>query len=214
LKKEDFAELYDDSEIAQNYEDRKEKIEKGGLMMKVFNENTFLKNKPLWLEELFGKINSFCLNEIKTGVMVTYLETYCRYTYKSKMFCKMKCTADTLKIYLKLRYSELESPPKWVRNYEPIAHQIWTEAVIREGDLLNETILFDMVVDLIRRSFNRVIKHPKLSKASIEKPVKVLPKLVYPTKMKFDIEIGTDGFCNFSIRVHRSQLAKMVEKLL
>ncbi len=213
MKKGSFVEFFDDSEIAQRYEDRKENIEKGGLL-KMFDETSFLKDKPTWLKDLFKKVNNYCLNEIKEGVVVTHLETYTRFSYNNLMFCKVKAKMECLKIYLKLRYSELESPPKWVRDYAPISRQTWVEAVIWEDDLLsNETILLDMLFDLIRKSFNRVIKHPKLSKVSVE-PVKTLPDFVHPTKLKFDIEIGTDGFCKLGLRVHRSQLPKMIEKLL
>jgi len=193
--------------------ERKNKIE-GGLLMKVFDETTFLKNKPVWLRDLFEKVNSYCLDELQKGVVVTHLETYTRYSHNNLMFCKIKSKMECLKIYLKLRYSELESPPKWVRDYAKISRQTWVEAVIREEELLgNETIFFDMLFELIKKSFNRVIRHPKLSKVSVE-PVKTLPNFVHPTKMKFNIEIGTDGFCQLGLRVHKSQLSKTIEKLL
>lgn len=198
---------------SQLLEERKNKIEEGGLI-RMFDESTFMKNKPIWERDLFKKINIFCLNEIQKGVVVTYLETYTRYSYRNLMFAKVKGTVESLKIYLKLHYSELESPPKWVRDYEKVSRQTWVEGTIREGDLINETILLDSIFDLTRQSFNRVIKHPKLSKVSVEKPVKTLPNFVHPTKMKFDIEIGTDGFCNLGISVHKSQLTKVIEKLL
>jgi len=212
LKKGSFVEFFDDSEIAQNYEDRKEKIEKGGLL-KMFDEVSFLKDKPTWLKDLFGKVNNYCLNEVQKGVVVTFLETYTRYSFNNLMFCKMKSKMECLKIYLKLRYSELESPPKWVRDYAKISRQTWVEAVIREEDLLSETIFFDILFNLIKKSFNRVIRHPKLSKVSVE-PVKTLPDFVHPTKLKFDIEIGTDGFCQLKVNIHKSQLSKTIEKLL
>ncbi|GAI47210.1 unnamed protein product, partial [marine sediment metagenome] len=125
MKKGSFVEFFDDSEIAQNYEDRKERIEKGGLMMKVFNETSFLEGKPFWLKDLFGKVNSFCLDELQKGVTVTHLETYTRYSFNNLMFCKIKGKLECLKIYLKLRYSELESPPEWVRDYAKISRQTW-----------------------------------------------------------------------------------------
>ena len=213
MKKGSFVEFFDDSEIAQNYEDRKEKIEEGGLL-RMFDEVSFLKDKPTWLKDLFKKINSFCLNEIKTGVVVTYLETYTRYNFNNLMFCKIKSTSEALKIYLKLRYSELESPPKWVRDYSKVSRQTWVEITIREEDLIGETILLDNVFDLTKQAFNRVIKHPKLSKVSVEKPVKTLPNFVTPTKFKLDLEISTDGFVQLGLRVHKSQLPRILEKLL
>jgi len=214
LKKGSFVEFYDDSEVAQNYEKRKEKIEKGGLLMKVFNEDSLLKNKPVWLKDLFKKVNDFCLNGIQKGVKIAYLETYTRYSFNNLMFCKVKAKLECLKIYLKLRYGELENPPKWVRDYAQISRQTWCEAVIRERDLLgNETILLDMIFDLIKQSFNRVIRHPKLSKVSVES-VKKLPNFVHPTLTKVSIEIGTDGFCQLKVNIHKSQLSKTIEKLL
>ncbi|MBA7565678.1 hypothetical protein ES708_07363 [subsurface metagenome] len=194
-------------------EDRKNKV-KGGLSMEIFNENTFLRNKPLWLKDLFKKINSFCLDELQKGVVVTHLETYSRFSYNNLMFCKMKSTTEALKIYLKLRYSEIEDPQKWVRDYEKVSRQLWIEITIREEDLLEETILLDNVFDLTKKSFNRVIRHPKLSKFPVGKPVKTLPGFVTPTTTKVSIEIGTNGFCQLGIRVHKTQLPKVLEKLL
>ena len=214
MKKGSFVEFYDGSEIAQNYEDRKEKIEEGGLSMKVFDEASFMKNKPIWLKDLFRKINNFCLNEIQKGVVVTYLETYTRYTFNNLMFCKMKGKLECLKIYLKLRYSELESPQKWVRDYSKVSRQTWVEIVIRQEDLVAETILLDDVFDLTKQAFNRVIRHPKLSKISVGKPVKTLPNFVTPTKFTLNLSVSTDGFVEVGLKVHKSQLPKIIEKLL
>lgn len=215
MKKGSFKEFYDYSEIAQNYEERKEKIEKGGLMMKVFDQNTFVGDKPNWLKDLFRKVDDYCTSQ-KKGVQRTFLETYTRYTYKSKMFCKMKSTMVALKIYLKLEYSELESPPRWVRDYKPVARQIWVELTLKERDLEdNQTILLDQVHGLIGRSFNQVQKNPRLSKFPAFRKKAVTPNFIDPTtKLKFSIEVGTDGFCQLGIRIHRSQLTKVLEKLL
>jgi len=200
------------SEIGKSIEDRKQRIEKGDFKM-LFNEDTFLKNRPDWEKKLFREINHFLLYEIQKGVEVHYLETYTRYSHNNLMFCKMKTTLEALKIYLKLRYQEIENPQKWLRDYAKISRQIWVEINIRQDDLVSETILLDDVFDLIKKSFDRVIRHPKLSKVSVE-PVKKLPGFVTPTKVKFDIEIGTDGFCQLGIRIHKSQLATMIQKLL
>lgn len=214
LKKGNFAELFIDSEVAQRYEERKEKIEKGGLSMKIFDENTFMGNKPDWLKGLFKKVDDFCLSE-KKGVKRTFLETYCRYTYKGKMFCKVKSTTDSLKVFLRLRFSEIENPPRQARDYEPIAHQVWTELNLIEGDLIeNETILLDQVYELIKKSFDRVLKHPKLSKFPSFGKKAVAPNFITDTKFKVDLEILTDGFCTLKIRVYKNQLTEILEKII
>ncbi|MBA7557243.1 hypothetical protein ES705_49988 [subsurface metagenome] len=194
--------------------ERKEKIE-GGFKMKTFNEDTFLKNKPEWEKDLFRKINNFLLNEIKKGVVVNYLETYTRYSYNNLMFVRVISTLVALKIYLKLRFSEVENPQKWVRDYAKISRQTWVEITIREADLITEeTIILDNIFDLVKQAFNWAIKYPKLSKVSVGKPEKILPEFVTPTKMKIGIEISTDGFCQLGIRVHKSRLTKILEKLI
>jgi len=206
-------ELIDYDRFGSLLESRKEKIE-GGLMMKVFSEETFLKNRPDWEKDLFRELNTFLLSEIKKGIKIIYLETYCRYSYNNLMFCKMKSTSEALKIYLKLRYQEIENPQKWVRDYEPVSRQTWVEISIREADVLTEgTILIDDFYNLAKNAFNRVMKAPQLSKVSIKKP-EILPDFIVPTKIKIDLEISTDGFCQVGLRVHKSQLQKILGKLI
>lgn len=209
----EFFDLF--SSEGLNFEDRKQKIEKGDFKMKIFNEATFLRNKPEWLKELFRGVDNYLLNEIKKGVVVNYLETYTRYSYSNFMFCKVKATLFNLKIYLKLRYQEIENPQKWVRDYAPVSRQTWIEITIKQEDLISgETIILDNIFDLIKKAFNRVIKYPKLSKVSVGKAEKILPEFVTPTKLKFDIEISTNGFCQLGIRIHKSQLPRIIEKFL
>ncbi|MBA7522616.1 hypothetical protein ES705_14736 [subsurface metagenome] len=197
---------------SQFLEERKEKIERG-FKMKTFNEETFLKNRPEWEKDLFQEINKFLLTGIKPGVKVNYLETYTRYSYNNLMFAKIKATSEALKIYLKLRYQEIENPASWVRDYEPVSRQTWVEVTIREQDLIKKAILLDNVFELTKKAFNRVMKAPQLSKVSIKK-TEILPEFIVPTLTKIDLEIATDGFCQLSIRIHKSQLTKILGKLI
>ncbi len=198
---------------SQLLEERKNKIE-GGFKMKIFNEESFLKNRLDWEKDLFREFNHFLLTEIRKGIELIFLETYCRYSFNNLMFCKMKSTAEALKIYLKLRYQEIENPQKWVRDYEPVSRQTWVEISIRETDILTEgTILMDNVYDLAKKAFHRVMKAPRLSKISIKKS-EILPEFATPTKTKIDLEISTDGFCQLGIRVHKSKLSQILEKLI
>jgi len=192
---------------------RKNKIE-GGILKLIYDEDYFLKDKPVWLKDFFRKVDSFSINDIQAGVKKTFLHTYVRYSFNNLMFCKIKSKMENLKIYLKLKYSEIENPSKCIRDYTPVAHQPWVEILIKKEDLINETILFDLVCGLIRKSFNRVIKIPGLSKAHTAKPVKIIPSFVNPTKFKLEMEINTDGFVNLGIRIHKSQVPKILEKLL
>lgn len=208
-------EVVDFDRFGTSLEERKNRMEGGISRMPIYDEDYFLKDKPVWIKDLFRKIDNFCVSGIQAGVVNTFLNTYVRYSFNNLMFCKIKSKLESLKIYLKLRYSEIEDPPKWVRDYSKISRQTWVEIIIRKEDLITgETILFDMTANLIKKSFNRVIRHSKLSKISVEKPVRILPGFVTPTKFKLNLEISTDGFVQMGIRIHKSQLPKLLEKIL
>lgn len=212
MKKGSFVEFFDDSEIAQKLEEREQKL-KGGGLLKMFDEDSFLKDKPVWLVDLFKKIDGFCLG-VQTGVTRTVLKTYIRYTHRSRMFAKIMVKHDKMQIYLRLEYAKLEQKPAFIRDYTPVAKQTWIELSITESDILkNGTILLDVTEVLIKKSFERILKNPTLSRFPTFGK-KVVPEFVTPTLTKFSVEIGTDGFCQMGIRVHKTQLPKLLEKLI
>jgi len=215
MREEDnLIEFYDDSEVAQNYEDRKERIEKGGLIMEVFDENSFLEDKSIWLKDLFKKIDEFCLG-VQAGVKRTVLHTYIRYTHRGKMFAKIVIKQEHLKIYLRLEYEKLEQKPKFIRDYTPVAKQTWIELYITENELLkNETILLDVTCELIKQSFTRVLENPTLSRFPTFGKKAVKPEFINPTRFKLDLEVGSDGFIRVGLRIHKTQLPKLLEKLI
>lgn len=211
MKEDSFVEFFDDSEIAQRYEERKIKLEGGNGDM--LDEAYFLKDKPIWLVDLFKKIDGFCLG-VQAGVTRTILKTYTRYTHRSKMFAKIMVKQDKMKIYLRLEYAKLEQKPAFIRDYTPVAKQTWIELSLTESDLLkNGTILLDVTEVLIKKSFGRILKNPSLSRFPTFGK-KVVPEFVTPTKFKIYMEIGTDGFVQLGIRIHKTQLLKLLEKLI
>ena len=213
MKKGNFEEFFIDSEIARNYEERKQKIEEGGYKNMLSEEDYFLKDKPAWLTDLFKKVDGFCLG-VQTGVKRTVLTTYIRYTHRKRMFAKIKVKRDLLRIYLRLEYEKLEQKPKFIRDYTPVAKQTWIELSITENELLkNETIILDVTKSLIKKSFERILKNPNLSRFPTFGK-KAVPEFVTPTKFKMDMEIGSDGFVQVGLRVHKSQLPKLLEKLI
>ena len=193
-------------------EERKNKT-KGETLKMIYDEDYFLKDKPEWLKDLFRKVDGFCIG-VQTGVKRTILTTYIRYTHRGKMFCKIKVKRDNLKIYLRLEYAKLEQKPEFIRDYTPVAKQTWIELSITENDLLkNETIISDVTSVLIKKSFERILKNPNLSRfPTVGK--KAVPEFVTPTKFKMEMEISTDGFVQVGLRVHKSQLPKLLEKLI
>jgi len=69
VKKESFEFSNIFSPIANDFEERKNKIgeKKGGREME-FNEEYHLKGRSEWITNLFRKIDSYCLTNIRTGI--------------------------------------------------------------------------------------------------------------------------------------------------
>jgi len=174
-------------------EERKNKT-KGETLKMIYDEDYFLKDKPEWLKDLFRKVDGFCIG-VQTGVKRTILTTYIRYTHRGKMFCKIKVKRDNLKIYLRLEYAKLEQKPEFIRDYTLVAKQTWIELSITENDLLkNETIILDVTRVLIKKSFERILKNPNLSRFPTFGKKAVTPNFITPAKFKLDLEISTNWY--------------------
>ena len=150
-KEDDFSSIF--SPVGQDLEERKNKISEGGLEKVEFDEQYYFKDKPDWLLDLYKKIDDYCLNGIKKGVRRTCLKTYIRWTYKGNMFCRIFVFQDNLKLYLKLKYAELEDPPIFIRDYSDKVRGISTiEILLDEEYLQNEEAFSAVIFSLIEKS--------------------------------------------------------------
>lgn len=185
-----------------------------------FNEEYHLKGRPEWIANLFKKIDSYCLTNIRTGIQGTYLKTYIRYTWSGKMFGYVMIRADALRIYLKLKYSELENPPAFIRDYSKIARGTWIELLFNDEEeyLKNEMAMLDVTYGLIDRSFKRITEKPKLARKIITKPeVESMTKLepaVAIKNLKVNLTVENNGYVTLEFRIPRSQLNKTLDKIL
>ena len=170
-----------------------------------FDEQYYFKNKPDWLLGLYKKIDDYCLNGIKKGVERTFLKTYIRWTYKGKMFCRIFVFQDNLKVYLKLKYAELENPPAFIRDYSEKVRGIPTiEILLNEGYLENEEAFFVIVSSLIEKAFLEITGARKLKpveKRSLE-PVRPI-KTSSPASL--NLSVDDEGYINISLRIKKSQ---------
>ncbi|GAI27336.1 unnamed protein product, partial [marine sediment metagenome] len=131
MRKEDnFSDIF--SPPGKDLEERKNKISERRLEKVEFDEQYYFKNKPDWLLGLYKKIDDYCLNGIKKGVKRICLKTYIRWTYKGKMFCRIFVYRDNLKVYLRLKYAELENPPAFIRDYTDIGRVTAIEILLSE----------------------------------------------------------------------------------
>jgi predicted transport protein len=87
---------------------------------KEYSEEHHLKEKPQEVVELFRTIDKFCREIDPIAVQRKYLAKYVRYTHGKNIFCCVHLQKSGLRVWLKLNYSDLESPPEYVRDVSNI----------------------------------------------------------------------------------------------
>jgi len=116
---------------------------------KEYGEEYHLKGQPQEVIELFRTIDKYCRELDPTAVQRKYLAKYVRYTHGKNIFCCVHLQKSGLRVWLKLNYSDLESPPEYVRDVSNIGH--WG---IGDVELvINSLQRFQSVKDLIQQSF-------------------------------------------------------------
>ena len=202
-KEDDFSNIF--SPVGKDLEERKNKISERRLEKMEFDEQYYFKNKPDWLLGLYKKIDDYCLNGIKKGVKRICLKTYIRWTYKGKMFCRIFVYRDNLKVYLRLKYAELENPPAFIRDYTDIGRVTAIEILLSEEYLQNEEAFFVIVSSLIEKSFLEVTGARRLGpvkKRELE-PLKKPVEAVRPSSV--NISVGENGYLSINLKIHKSQ---------
>lgn len=202
-KEDDFSNLF--SPVGQDLEERKDKINERRLEKVEFDEQYYFKDKPDWLLDLYKKIDDFCLNNIKKGVERTYLKTYIRWTYKGKMFCRIFVYQNNLKLYLKLKYAELENPPAFIRDYSDKVRGISTiEILLSEEYLKNEEAFFLIVSSLIEKAFLEVTG-TKRSKPVKKKELEPIKPLEASSPSSLNLSVDDNGYINIKLKIKKSQ---------
>lgn len=89
---------------------------------KDYGEEHHTKGRPQEIIELFRTIDKFC-RELEPGAIEKkYLAKYVRYSHGKNIFCCVCVYNSGLRVWLKLNYSDLESPPRYARNVSNIGH--------------------------------------------------------------------------------------------
>ena len=172
-------------------------------MREEFNEDYFFKNKPVWLEGLYQKINEHCLS-IKRGVEKEFKKTYIRWSYSGRMFCRVFIYRDNLKLYLKLKYEEIEQAPAFIRNYSDMVRGIPTiEIVLNEDYIENEEAFSTVVKLLIDKAFSEVTGAKKLEPVKKRELKPVKPTEVF--RPSLNLMIDGDGYIDVSFKIRKDQ---------
>jgi hypothetical protein len=72
--------------------------------------------------ELYRNIDKFCKELDQININKRYLSKYIGYKYKKSVFCSIHIQKSGLRIWVKLKYSDLNDPPNFVRDVSNIGH--------------------------------------------------------------------------------------------
>jgi len=87
-----------------------------------YSEGHHIKGVPQEVVELFHMIDKFCRELDLTNVQRKYRAKSVNYYRGKKIFCCIHLRKSGLRLWLKLKYGDLESPPEYVRDVSSIGH--------------------------------------------------------------------------------------------
>jgi len=118
---------------------------------KGYTENHHTKGKPQEVIQLFRTIDKFCRELDLSRVQRNYLAKYVKYGCGKNIFCCVHVYNTGLRVWLKLRFSDLESPPNFVRDVSSIGH--WGVGNVELT--INSIERFQRAKVLIQKSFEK-----------------------------------------------------------
>jgi len=89
---------------------------------KEYSEDYHIKGIPQEVVELFHMIDKFCRELDPTNVQRKYRANTVNYYRGMKIFCCIHLRKSGLRIWLKLKYTDLENPPEYVRDVSGVGH--------------------------------------------------------------------------------------------
>jgi predicted transport protein len=72
--------------------------------------------------ELYRNIDKFCKELDPININKNYLSKYIGYKYKKSVFCSIHIQKSGLRIWVKLKYSDINDPPNFARDVSNIGH--------------------------------------------------------------------------------------------
>jgi predicted transport protein len=115
----------------------------------IFDEQHHTGGKPRDIMELFHTIDDYCMNIAHGEVARQYLAKYIRYDYRGNIFCCVHVYVSKLRVWLKLKFNDLDNPPDYVRDVSKIGH--WGNGDV-EINILNAKAL-EVSKPIIKKSF-------------------------------------------------------------
>jgi len=211
-REDDYAEIADNSKIAQGYEERKEKIQQKNI--NKYGEEYHLRDRPSWICDLYFELDKFALG-LRPNIRKEFLETYIKYSFRHSLFVYILIRkGEILRVWAKVPYLSLGLVPLFVRDYEAISRR--PGVIITFDDqrefLENKEAMLKVTFEIIRKAFEGVASHKKRKRTSL-KPV-IKPKSVTEIERARPVEIfrpsinivaDSNGYLDIHFKIKKNQ---------
>lgn len=100
--------------------------------------------------ELYRAVDNLCLSFSSDGISKRYLAKSINYEHNKRCFCSVHILQSGLRVWLRLKYDRLNTPPSFVRDVSKIGHWGVGDVELR----ISNRPELDEAADLIRSSFD------------------------------------------------------------
>ncbi len=118
---------------------------------KEYGEDFHTRGKSQKIIELFNSIDKFCLDLDPPNVQRSCHKKYIKYSHRGKIFCSLHLWNSIIRIWLKLKYNDLEDPADCVRDVTNIGH--WGVGDVEVA--IDSFVELETAKNLIQKSFDK-----------------------------------------------------------
>ena len=87
-----------------------------------YSEEYHTEGKPWEIIELYRSIDKFCRELDPPNIKRKFLKTYVSYSHGKNIFCSVHLQKSALRVWIKVKYADLDRPPEYVRDVSTIGH--------------------------------------------------------------------------------------------
>lgn len=91
----------------------------------TYSEELHTKEKPSEVLEIYRQLDQYCLSLRPGAIKKRYLAKYIAYGDRKRIFCSVHLQRGGLRVWLKLDFQGLTSPPSFARDVSRIGHWGW-----------------------------------------------------------------------------------------
>jgi len=118
---------------------------------KEYGEEFHTRGKPQKIIKLFSSIDRFCFSLDPSNIQRSCHKKYIKYSHSGKIFCSLHLWNSLIRIWLKLKYNDLEDPADCVRDVTNIGH--WGVGDVEVA--IDSFVELETAKSIIQKSFDK-----------------------------------------------------------